>query len=423
MEAYLWQVSGSMLLFYAFYILLLKHETFFHLNRFYLLDSLLASLTLPLLATVFTFEEANGMAAATTIWLQEIQVGVGSTVPAYLDWQAWLAITYVSGATFMAIRLALRLYRLWQYISRLQGRDEKGYRLLHTEGKLPTFSFLHYVFWDNTLKLSDEETAKILRHELAHVQGRHSYDMLFLELLKVVFWFNPAVYWYQNALAEQHEYAADAAVLKTCNRYDYSQLMLKTFFTQMQFAFIHNFNHSPIKKRIMMMNKTKTPGVKTVKLLLAVPLAALMLVFYACENDSSPVTDEEITLEHKMEIVEGEGANTGDISDQVFEIVEKNAQPVGGLEQLYQYIAEEITYPESAKKDGLEGKVYVQFIINKDGSISQEDVKVMKGFDPACDAVAAEVIKNMPAWEPGEQRGQKIRQRMILPINFKLTTD
>lgn len=104
--------------------------------------------------------------------------------------------------------------------------------------------------------------------------------------------------------------------------------------------------------------------------------------------------------------------------DEIFEIVEESAEPIGGMTAFYQYVSKSIKYPNQAKRMGVEGRVYVQFVIEKDGRIS--DVKAIRGIGAGCDEEAVRVVEGAPKWKPGKQRGRPVKQRIVLPINFKL---
>ena len=105
-------------------------------------------------------------------------------------------------------------------------------------------------------------------------------------------------------------------------------------------------------------------------------------------------------------------------NDQVYTVVEKQPSFPGGVSVLMKYIANNIQYPKEAQEKGLQGRVITAFIIRKDGSI--DDIKVMRGIDPLLDKEALRVVQSMPKWEPGEQRGEAVSVRYILPIQFKL---
>jgi len=104
--------------------------------------------------------------------------------------------------------------------------------------------------------------------------------------------------------------------------------------------------------------------------------------------------------------------------DEIFVIVEHQPEPVGGLTSFYNYINENISYPKTAKRLKIEGKVFVQFVVDKDGSLS--NIHVIRGIGGGCDEEAVRVIKEAPNWLPGKQRGKPVRVKMVLPITFKI---
>ena len=127
--------------------------------------------------------------------------------------------------------------------------------------------------------------------------------------------------------------------------------------------------------------------------------------------------DIEVTQDTKVEeivVKEVEAEET----DEIFTIVEEGAQPKGGIGAFYQYVKDKMKYPPQARRMGIDGKVFVEFVVNKDGSIT--DVRAVKGIGAGCDEEAVRVLQNSPKWTPGKQRGKPVKQRMVLPITFKL---
>lgn len=104
--------------------------------------------------------------------------------------------------------------------------------------------------------------------------------------------------------------------------------------------------------------------------------------------------------------------------DKIFLVVEQKAEPKGGLGAFYKDISERIQYPSAARRMGVEGRVFVEFVVNRDGTLT--DIVVVKGIGAGCDEEAARVIAEAPAWNPAKQRGRPVRQRMVLPITFKI---
>ena len=107
-------------------------------------------------------------------------------------------------------------------------------------------------------------------------------------------------------------------------------------------------------------------------------------------------------------------------SDEIFVMVEVNAMPQGGMPAFYKFIAEHLHYPKDARKAKAQGKVFVEFIVEKDGTISPENVRTVKGVHPSIDAEAERVVRISPRWFPGTQKGKPVRQRMVLPLTFSL---
>lgn len=125
--------------------------------------------------------------------------------------------------------------------------------------------------------------------------------------------------------------------------------------------------------------------------------------------------DEETVIE---EVVEVEEPEEEEEVDQVFTIVEEQATPQGGMSAFYQYIKKNLDYPRQAKRMGVQGKVFLEFIVDKDGSIT--NVKVLRGIGAGCDEEAVRILKESPKWQPAKQRGRPVKQKMTFPINFRL---
>lgn len=128
--------------------------------------------------------------------------------------------------------------------------------------------------------------------------------------------------------------------------------------------------------------------------------------------------DIEVTQDTKIEEIVVRAEEPKEEVDEIFTIVEESATPKGGMSAFYKYVGEKMKYPAQARRMTIEGKVFVEFVINKDGHIS--DVRVVKGIGAGCDEEAMRVIQGAPAWTPGKQRGKPVKQRMVLPITFRL---
>lgn len=136
------------------------------------------------------------------------------------------------------------------------------------------------------------------------------------------------------------------------------------------------------------------------------------------EEDIKVNFDISNTEETKVEEIIVKAEEPKEEVEEIFTIVEEPAAPKGGMPAFYKYVGEKMKYPAQARRMGIEGRVFVEFVINKDGSIS--DVRAVKGIGAGCDEEAVRVLQSAPAWSPGKQRGKSVKQRMVLPITFKL---
>ena len=214
---------------------LLKKETFFNANRVYLLLTPVLSLLLPFLKVeglenLFPAEAVQGI---TSVWLPEVFIGkqpqANMQLPAVMIQQQGFQINWWLVAYFSGVLLSsLLFFKKYKSLSRLFNFRRisagKGFRIIEVPSSKIACTFYKTVFLGD--QLSEEEKQQILSHELVHVRQKHSLDLVFFELLKIIFWFNPLVYIFQHKIAVLHEFIADASVVKTTkkrNYYDYSR--------------------------------------------------------------------------------------------------------------------------------------------------------------------------------------------------------
>ena len=136
------------------------------------------------------------------------------------------------------------------------------------------------------------------------------------------------------------------------------------------------------------------------------------------KDDIKVNLDVEVTDETKVEEIVVQAEQPKEETDEIFTVVEESATPKGGMQAFYKYVGEKIKYPAQARRMGIEGRVFVEFVINKDGTLS--DVRAIKGIGAGCDEEALRVIKSMPGWKPGKQNGRTVAVSYSMPINFSL---
>jgi len=275
--AYLVRSAAFLALFYAFYWLTLRRETYFALNRGFLLGAAALALALPLLRVPSPFFETVVYASAfpspadpPVLFLPHRGAGI-------LD---VLFIAYIVGAGLFLLLFLVRLGRLALLVGRCGCVRHRGLRVVLCGHPGESFSFFRFVFL-NKSKVPEADMDRILAHELAHVRQRHSFDIVFSELLTVIQWFNPFVWPYKRSLRETHEYLADRAVIaQGCSLARYQLLIVEQHVGGELLELASSFRTSQIKRRIIMLSKQETKGLARWKPLLALPLAvALVLVF------------------------------------------------------------------------------------------------------------------------------------------------
>jgi len=240
-----------------------------------------------------------------------------------------------------------------------------------------------------------------------------------IEIIKVLQWFNPAIYMFSRSLKAIHEYQADEECISTgTNLGKYQQLLLNQIFSSRIFTITNSFsNPSLIKKRMIMMTKKRSRALANLKLLMVLPvIAAMMIIISSCSQNGKPEQEAEMIAPPPPPppppVSDADDANT-------FEVVDQMPVFAGGDMALLQFISEHTKYPEVAAKNGIQGKVIVRFAVEADGRV--ERIKILKGVDPDLDSEALRVVGELPDFEkPAVKDGQNVAVWYAVPINFAL---
>ncbi len=450
---YILKSSVCLAAFYLFYRLLMARETFHRFNRFALLGILLLSCLLPLIEvnvkqepevrqTMLTLEQLLMMADA------ESSATVGAVEEATVTWVQMALLAYLSGILFFAFRNACSLMRLLMLLKSgsrqhvdcyLPGRREHVTLIVHNKEVAP-FSWMKYIVISR--KDLEENGREILIHELAHIRNRHSLDLLVADVCVFFQWFNPASWLMKQELQNIHEYEADEAVIEEgVDAKQYQLLLIKKAVGTRLYSMANSFNHSKLKKRITMMLKEKSSPWACLKYLYVLPVAAVAVTAFARPEVSEKVEEiSAVKVNDLAAIVETKVAESvGDTTKPagvtyvpvevneklkgtpVLTVVEQMPAYPGGMAALMEYFKENMRYPASAKERGLQGRVTVQFVVDKDGSIKEP--KVIRSIDQELDEEALRLVKSMSKWEPGRQNGEPVAVKFAVPVPFKLDAD
>ncbi|MDT0677990.1 M56 family metallopeptidase [Autumnicola musiva] len=290
---YILEIIIFQLCFLLAYEVLLKKETFFSYNRWYLLLTPIVAMLLPLLKLNFLAEavpqNARVMLPAVVIGEQNQAIeqlpAVNLTAAEGFQLNWWLVI-YSIGFLVVLMLFLKKLRNLNRMFRFRKISEEKDFRIIEIPDSNVAYTFFSTIFLGD--QLSEEEKEQILSHELVHVKQKHSWDLIFFEMLKIIFWFNPLIYIYQSRIAGLHEFLADEEVVKNTEKRTYYEQLLNSAFNTQNISFINQFfNHSLFKKRIVMLQKSKSTTIAKFKFLIIIPLMMLMLTYVACSEDQA----------------------------------------------------------------------------------------------------------------------------------------
>lgn len=472
---YLIQVNLYLIVFFGFYVLFLRKETFYQANRFYLMLSGIMSFVIPFLHTSWvqswfvTREVSHIMASYDTTALAVPITAVAGTHQISLN--HILLGLYVAGLLYFTWRFGVSIYRTIRFVS-----DSK-------ENELQAFSFFGKVRVGKSLV----RYKAVFDHERIHVVQCHSFDVILFEVISILCWVNPLVYFLKREIRLLHEYQADDyASRMTGSRAYYAALLVSRKFGVTPESILGNafFTQSFLKARLQMLSKESSHKRALLKYGFVAPLFLGMMVLASAsiagsenlgkieqysedlvfepppvprlkkdpkevkvdltgfrddgtvktlgeEEDISfgevvpekkkiafppPPKPEKLTIELKYR----EARQPEEVPrEEVFIGVESQPLFPGGEQAMYSFLAENINYPAAASRAHVQGRVTLQFIIEKDGSVSSP--KVLKGIGFGADEEAVRVVSSMPKWIPGIQNGRNVRVYYTIPIVFTLT--
>lgn len=402
------KVGLCLIAFYLLWKLLLSRETFHRFNRVALLLVMALAMVLPWIQ--FTIASPTPV-ANPIVMLEELIITPASAAQPEQVNSFWNIMNIANVLYFIGVALvaAWLLHSQWSLHRLLRkGRKELlpgGITLHIVPGDQAPFSyFKHIVINEQDYQGNQRE---ILAHEQAHIRLGHSWDVLFIELMTMFQWWNPAAWLIGRELRQVHEYEADEAVVNHgVDVKQYQLLLIKKSVGDQLFSMANNFNYQSLKKRIRMMTINKSSRWRQLRALAVVPVTALALLAFA--NPTTETADELVVVAY----------NEPEVSQDVYESVEQMPEFPGGQAEMMKYLAQNIQYPANAAKNNVEGRVAVQFVIEKDGRIGE--VKIARSVDPELDAEALRVVKSMPNFIPGRQDGKPVAVWYTIPISFKL---
>lgn len=412
-----------------------------------------------------------------TIILPTVTIGAEEEIPVSnsINWVNVILCIYIAGIIITAIWKLVQICLLYRTIhSCVLWKDSQNGITIYCHAKyIAPFS------WFNTIVISENDyqnnANEILCHEIGHIRNYHSFDILLVNIIETIQWWNPLSWILASSLRDVHEFEADDAVLTSgVNIKQYQMLLIRKAVGSSSYAFANSFNHSLLKKRITMMLKSKSNPWMRTKALYIIPVATIAISVFATpelNNQVSAISEaaqstiegkgtnnfainqvsepeivaakkktSEIAnddkdrmaeiLKRKMQMEKEKAAeanhNQERYSNMVFNVAEVRPEYPGGMEKLMNYLGNSIKFPEKAKSEDVTARVLVQFVIGKDGSINnvntvevQSENKISEECKQALIDESERVVSNMPNWTPGKQNGENVAVRYLLPITYR----
>ena len=423
MIQYFLECIAFQLIFLMIYEVFLKRETFFQWNRAYLLGTYLLSMILPGVkvdALGLNTPENYEVVTNGVLQLDTLILSPNTLVEEVPKLSLGLGILYL-GMFVAALLFSIKLYTLY----RLKQKGDRYYflqftRIIVAKSNL-AFSFFNTIYLGDGVK--EEDYDHIIAHELVHIRQRHSLDLLFFELMRIVSWFNPFVYLYQNRISELHEFIADTEMKGESKNAQY-QLLLSWVFQTKNISFINPFfKSSLIKKRIVMLQKTKSKRALQLKYLLLLPIVFGMLCYTSMEAQqqisavgiSNSNGESDASFQQELDIIPFAVVQEVPVFPGCEDATDKRSCFNSKLKE---HIKQNFDYPEIARESGIEGNVRTIFTIDKTGNIA--DIRSQQGSPEVLQKEVARILLRLPQMQPGKQKGKSVNVPFSMPISFNL---
>lgn len=392
-------------------------DTFLKLRRTLLLAVSVFALLCPLLPGWLPAETGTGAPQAGIATLALPMLTVETVRQTVLSLPEALAAAYLLVAAVLAVRLAMQTLGLLRFVRRLPVMEAEGRRCRLLPGGHEAFSFLGYLCLPEDA-LRSPHLRELIRHEEAHIRQRHTLDVLWSRLLCALCWPNPAAWLLMRELRTLHEYLADAAALAgPTPRRDYQMALLSLSFPLAAANITNKFNVLSIKKRIAMMNKKPTSGLWQAKYLLLLPVTTLLVALNPSANAATGSALSAGLSSQDPAALQTLPATLQ--QEEPHQVADHMPEYPGGTPALMSHICSNIKYPAKAMGNKVEGTVVVQFVVDKEGKVT--NVKVTRSLSPECDAEALRVVKTLKKFKPGRMKdGRIVPVYFTVPIRFAI---
>ncbi len=295
---YLLKVIVCSGILYGYYWLLLRNKVFHGYNRFYLMAAVVLSLLLPLIKINFWQQPEQQQAGMIQIlqavsssdaYMDNVIIRANTGLSSF-DWEQVYPLLFLAVSLVMAIIFIRTLYFIRTLLKQYPQQQIGSISFVNTDAKSTPFSFLHYIFWNQNIDMDTSTGKQIFKHEVAHVQEKHTYDKLFINLVLIFYWSNPFFWLIRKELNMIHEFIADKKAVEDSDTTAFAAMILQATYPQHRFQLTNNFFYSPIKRRLLMLTKNNNPRVNYWGRIMVLPLAVLVFAAFTFKVKSADKT-------------------------------------------------------------------------------------------------------------------------------------
>lgn len=410
---YIIKSAMALALLYTCIIPLLEKETFHRLNRILILGCLIMSFAIPLVHFTGGTNPTVDM-VRQAVQLPEVLINGNASEQSVWSWADIMTCIYIIGVVAIFTMTVVQTVRLTRQLRQCEHiTDNRGNTIVLTDCATSPFCLFHYIVMSRDDYANNR--SYILTHEQEHIRLGHSIDLVVLQAATIIQWFNPFVWLIGKNLKAIHEFEVDEAVLnKGIDATQYQKfLVIKAVGNRLQ-PFANNLNKESLKRRIIMMNQKKSNRWMMLKALFIIPVATLAVSVFANTSDMSNMANAVSTTANTLSTT---NMQTKQSDKKIFRVVEEMPKFKGGDAKLMEFLMMNMKYPESAIKAKQQGRAIVGFVVGKDGTVSDVYIEKSTGYD-VLDNEAMRVVKSMPAWKPGKQKGKPVNVKYFVPITF-----
>ncbi len=412
---YVIKSAMALALLYTCIIPLLEKETFHRLNRIVILGCLIMSFAIPLVHFTGGTNPTVDM-VRQAIQLPEIMIDGSGKEQSVWSWADITTCIYIIGVVAIFLMTVVQTVRLTRQLRQCEHiTDNRGNTIVLADCATSPFCLFHYIVMSRDDYANNRNY--ILTHEQEHIRLGHCIDLVVLQVATIIQWFNPFVWLIGKNLKAIHEFEVDEAVLnKGIDATQYQQfLVIKAVGNRLQ-PFANNLNKESLKRRIIMMNQKKSNRWMMLKALFIIPVATLAVSVFASNTGVSTVTREAVRTANALPTA---NMQTQQSATKAYDVVEVMPKFKGGESAMMEFLMMNMKYPQAAVKAKQQGRAIVGFVVRKDGTVSDVHITKSAGY-AVLDEEAMRVVKSMPAWEPGKQKGKPVNVKYNVPITFRL---